>query len=413
MRIGIFTDTYLPYISGLVTSELMLKHALEEAGHQVFVVTANLETFKYEHDEKERIIRMPGIPTGIYDARLTGIYDVRATNQIRKWDLDVIHSQSEFGIGTFARIVAKQLDIPIVHTYHTMYEDYVHYITKGYFVGASKKLVRYLTKFYCDKTIDELVVPSKKAYDLFKKQYNYERNVHIIPTGIEVERFYREKFKDKDIDKIREKYNIKKDDFVLFFVGRLGQEKSVDFLIEAHKDLIKKYNNIKLVIVGDGPEANLYHEMVLNYELNNHVIFTGKVPWDDIPKYYQLAHAFVTASRTETQGLTILEGMGASLPILCANDENFKEFVIDDLNGYLFDDKNDYINKVENLISDSKKLEYMANQARLTADNNSTAVFGSRMLNVYKIAIEKNGKKKDSFLGKLGKNITKNFKGEE
>ena len=171
MRIGIFTETYTPYVSGLVTSELMLKNALEKKGHEVYVVTANLQNFRYEYDEEEHVLRIPGIPTGIYNSRLTSIYPIQAVNKIKSWDLDVIHSQTEFAIGTFARIFAKQYNIPIVHTYHTMYEDYVHYITKGHFNRSSKKIVEYLTKFYCDKTITELIVPTKKAYDLFKEKY--------------------------------------------------------------------------------------------------------------------------------------------------------------------------------------------------------------------------------------------------
>ena len=143
MRIGIFSETYTPYISGLVTSIVMLKNALEKQGHEVYVVTANLDSFKYEYDEKHRIFKIPGIPTGIYDSRLTSIYPIQAVNKIKSWNLDVIHSQTEFAIGTFARIFAKQYNIPIVHTYHTMYEDYFHYITKGYFNRSSKKLVEY------------------------------------------------------------------------------------------------------------------------------------------------------------------------------------------------------------------------------------------------------------------------------
>ena len=147
MRIGIFTETYTPYISGLVTSELMLKNALEKLGRDVYVVTANLESFKYSYDENEKVLRIPGIPTGIYDSRLTGIYPIKAIKKIKSWNLDVIHSQTEFAIGTFARIFAKQHNIPVIHTYHTMYEDYVHYITKGYFTKPGIKLVEYLNKF--------------------------------------------------------------------------------------------------------------------------------------------------------------------------------------------------------------------------------------------------------------------------
>ena len=168
MRIGLFTDTYPPFINGVSTSVYMLKRALEEKGHQVFVVTVNPENMKYEIDEKDKVIRIPGIPIGIYDYRLTGIYPVKAMNTIKKWKLDVIHSHTEFGIGTFARIIAKQFNIPLVHTYHTMYEDYIHYVTKGYFDKSSKKIVEYLTLFYCDKTASELIVPTNKTYKLFK-----------------------------------------------------------------------------------------------------------------------------------------------------------------------------------------------------------------------------------------------------
>ena len=112
MRIGIFTETYEPYISGLVTSEIMLKNALEKQGHEVYVVTANLESFKYEYDEKKRVLKIPGIPTGIYDSRLSSIYPVRAVNKIKSWKLDVIHSQTEFAIGTFAEYLQNNT------TYH-------------------------------------------------------------------------------------------------------------------------------------------------------------------------------------------------------------------------------------------------------------------------------------------------------
>ena len=256
MRIGIFTETYVPYISGLVTSEVMLKNALEKLGHEVYVVTANLESFKYDYDEKERVLKIPGLPTGIYDSRLTSIYPLQAVNKIRSWKLDVIHSQTEFSIGTFARIIAKQYNIPLVHTYHTMYEDYIHYITKGYFNRSSKKLVEYLTKFYCDTTATELIVPTNKTYKLFKEKYKYEKNINIIPTGIEVERFFIENIDKKEIDSLRKVLNISKKDFIVLFVGRLAAEKNIEFLINVQVKLIKKYPNIKLLIVGDGPDKD-------------------------------------------------------------------------------------------------------------------------------------------------------------
>lgn len=388
MRIGIFSDTYTPYISGLVTSELMLKKSLEQMGHEVYVVTANLESFHYEYDEKEKALKIPGIPTGIYDSRLTSIYPIKAINKIKSWNLDVIHSQTEFAIGSFARLFAKQFNIPIVHTYHTMYEDYVHYITKGHFNKSSKKIVEYLTKFYCDKTITELIVPTKKAYDLFKEKYNVDRNIHIIPTGIEIDRFYKENIDNKKLNILRKQYNIKKNDFILIFVGRIAEEKNVPFIIDVMSNLVDKYSNLKMLIIGDGPDKENYENYSKEKETENNIIFTGKVPWEDIPIYYSLGSAFISASRTETQGLTIIEGMASSLPALCIDDESFSGTVVNDLNGYLFKDKKECEEYIQKLIKDRKKLEYLSNGARNSAETHSSKYFGERVYEVYKTAIE-------------------------
>ena len=406
MRIGIFTETYTPYISGLVTSELMLKKALEKKGHEVYVVTANLTNFHYEYDEKEKVLRIPGIPTGIYDSRLTSIYPIKAINKIKSWNLDVIHSQTEFAIGTFARLFAKQYNIPIVHTYHTMYEDYVHYITKGHFDKSSKKLVEYLTKFYCDKTITELIVPTKKAYDLFKKKYNVERNIHIIPTGIEVERFYKEKIDLKKINRLKKQYNISKKDFTAIFVGRIAEEKNIPFIINVTEDLIKTNPNFKLLIVGDGPDKENYEKQVIKKHCENNVIFTGKVSWEDIPVYYQLADIFISASKSETQGLTIIEAMAASLPNLCIDDESFRNTVVDSLNGFLFKDEEDCKKLIIKIMNDKKLLNNMQINARNSAELHSSKYFAEKVLDVYKLAIKN---RKPSYKEKITNFIRKVF----
>ncbi len=388
MRIGLFTDTYPPHINGVSTSILMLKKSLQKLGHQVFVVTLNNDSTKYSYEENGHIIKIPSVPVHIYDYRISGIYPVRCINKIKKWKLDVIHSHTEFSVGTFARIISKQFKIPLVHTYHTMYEDYIHYITKGYFNHTSKKIVEYLTLFYCDKTISELIVPTKKAYDLFKDKYKLRRNVHIVPTGIEIDRFYKEKFTASKINDLRDSIGLKKDDFIILFVGRLASEKNVEFIIDAQRDIAKKYKNIKLLIIGDGPDANKYKELTNKYNLQDNIIFTGKIPWDDVPKYYQLAHCFVSSSKTETQGLTIIEAMASSVPPVAINDESFKNVIIDDLNGKLFETKKDYKNIIFDLYEDRDYLKRLSKQARISSNQFSSKYYAERVLDVYKIAIE-------------------------
>ena len=388
MRIGLFTDTYPPYINGVATSVYMLKEALEKKGHQVFVVTVNSENMKYKYEDNGKTIKIPGFPIGIYDYRLTGIYPIRVINKIKKWKLDVIHSHTEFGVGTFARIISKQLNIPIVHTYHTMYEDYVHYITKGYFDKSSKKLVEYLTLFYCDTTANELIVPTKKTWDLFKEKYCLDKNIYIIPTGIEIERFYIENIEKEKVVSVKERLKLKKDDFVLLFVGRLGKEKNIDFLIECQKDLIKEIPNLKLIIVGDGPEREYFENKVKKLKLNASVIFTGMVSWVDVPSYYQIASLFVTASKTETQGLTVIEAMAAAKPPICINDESFNLTVTDDLNGKIFKNKRDYKKIIVDLYTDKSNIKKMSKQARINAELHSSKHYAESVLDVYKHAID-------------------------
>lgn len=388
MRIGIFTETYTPYISGLVTSEVMLKKGLEKLGHEVYVVTANLESFHYEYDEEERVLKVPGIPTGIYDSRLTSVYPLKAVNKIKSWNLDIIHSQTEFAIGTFARILAYQLDIPLVHTYHTMYEDYIHYITKGYFDKSSKKIVEYLTLFYCDKTATELIVPTKKTYDLFKEKYQVDRNIHIIPTGIELERFYTENIDKKKLASIKRKEKITKDDFIAIFIGRLAQEKNVVFLLDVMKDLVPSLPKLKLLIVGDGPDYDLYKEIIEKDHLENNVIMTGKVAWEEVPYYYHLSDIFLTASHTETQGLTVIEAMASSVVPICIDDESFKNTVIDGLNGRIFNNEKECKEIITELYNDSELTKKLSSQARINSDRFSAKYFAESVLDVYKYAIE-------------------------
>lgn len=389
MRIGIFTDTYPPFINGVSTSIVNLEKALREKGHEVFIVTVNPENMSYRFEEDERIIRIPGIPIGIYDYRLTGIYPLRSINKIKNWNLDIIHSHTEFGVGTYARILAKQFDIPLVHTYHTMYEDYVHYITKGHFDRSSKKIVEYLTMFYCDKTAKQLIVPSKKTYRLFKEKYNIEKDIRIVPTGIEVSRFFKEQFKEEEIDEIRKELKLSKDDFVIMFVGRLAEEKNIEFLLEAQQEIIKKHKNAKLLIVGSGPDYEKFIEWTTSRGLEDNIIFTNAIPWEEIPKYYQLANVFVTASKSETQGLTIIEAMAASIPVVCYKDDAFLDIVVDNLNGKVFEKKEKYIKIIEELIGDSKQLEELSKQARFTAEKHSLEHYAIDILNVYNECLKK------------------------
>lgn len=401
MRIGIFTDTYTPYISGVVTSVVTLKKALEKMGHEVYVVTIAVNG-KHSYDEKEKVLRVTGIESGLYkDVKISTIYPLYALKKMRKWNLDVIHSHTEGSIGTFSRIISKQYDIPLVHTYHTMYEDYMYLVTKGLFDKPAKKLLEYFTTFYCDKMVSELIVPTKKTYDLFKVKYGIKRDIHIIPTGIDIKKFDKNKYIN-DVYKLKESIGLNKNDFILLLVSRISSEKNIEFIIKNHNVINKKYKNIKLVIVGDGPIL----EDLIKKNKNENIIFLGKVPWDQIPLYYQLGDIFVTASKTETQGLTVNEALAASLPVVCIEDESYKYSVIDSYNGYIFKKKKEYIDKVISLYKDKELYNSMSKQAEDFSSNFSQERFADSILEVYKKAIDK---ERISLFDKI-KNIIKGVK---
>ena len=405
MRIGLFTDTYPPYINGVSTSVLMLKQGLEKLGHEVYVVTVNSENFHYK--KEDNVLMIPGIPIGIYDFRMTSLYPLRALKIIKSWNLDVIHTHTEFAVGTFARLIAKQYNIPLVHTYHTMYEEYIYYITKGYFDGASKKLVEYLTLFLCDKTVEELIVPTKKTYDLFKEKYKVKRDVHIIPSGIDVTRFYKENVDLLSIKSLKKELNIKKDDFVILFVGRIAKEKSIDFLIKNLKTILKKVPKARMIIVGDGPDMNELALLVRENKLDKHVIFTGKVPWSEIPKYYQLANVFVTASKTETQGLTVIEAMAAEKPVVAIKDESFELVMKDKQDGLFFETKEEYQRLIIELYNNPSYAKMIAKQARITANAYNPEVYAKRVLEVYESVINKDTNTLKKVINKVKKVFVK------
>lgn len=381
MRIGLFTDVYLPCISGMVVAVDNLKKALEKQGHKVFVITTNSDFRKRRFVREGDVIKIPGVPSFIYDYNFTIVYPFKALKIIEKLNLDIIHSHTELTIGKLGKNVAKKLGIPFIQTLHTMYEDEVDYVTKGHFKTFSRKVVRkYLRSFY-NKNVDEVIVPSKKVFNMLKCEYKVDTNINIIPNGIELNRFL-----ECDLDKVfslKKKYGIKDDDFVMLFVGRLGYEKNIDFLIEAHKRIVNRHKKVKLLIVGDGPDYDLLVSLVNDLKLEENVIFTGKVCYDEIHNYYHLADVLVTASRCESQGLTLIEALASKVLVCAIKTDVFLPVVKPFYNGMLFKNKLDYVFIINNLISHSKRVLKMKKNTVCSVLDYSLDTYGKRVLEVY------------------------------
>ena len=271
--------------------------------------------------------------------------------------------------------------------------------------------MEYLTKFYCDRTATELIVPTTKTYKLFKEKYKVEKNINIIPTGIEVERFFKENVDTKELGVLRKTLRLDKKDFVILFVGRLGEEKNVEFLINAHKDLINKHPNIKLIIVGDGPDKEKYEKLTHELDLDKSIIFTGIAAWDEMPYYYHISDVFATASKTETQGLTVIEAMASNVVPVCMKDEAFESMITDELNGLIFKNHEEYVKQILKLYENPTELKKLDKQARIQAESYSSKYYADKVLAVYQRAIkEKENENRFGIISKIAKNIKERLK---
>lgn len=387
MKIAIFSDTYIPDINGVATSTRILKDELVKHGHEVVVVTSELPSDSdYMDDPDDNILRVPGLEIqALYGYRACNIYSFKGMRELKGMNIEVIHVQTEFGIGIFGRIVGETLNIPVVYTYHTMWADYSHYVNpvnSGAIDGLIKKAITRISKFYGDNST-ELIVPSLKTKEALEK-YGLDKEVHIIPTGLELDKFDPKNKNNELIEQIKEQYGIK-DQFVVTFLGRIAKEKSIDVLIDAIKEVVKVYDNVLCLIVGGGPQLDELKELVKDDQINDYVIFTGAKSGEEVPSYYHLSNVFVSASVTETQGLTYIEAMASGIPAVARYDKNLEDVIDDGVNGYFFNETSELVDILLNLIhNDYSK---MSEAAYLSAMKFSSEVFYEKVIDVYQQAI--------------------------
>ena len=241
---------------------------------------------------------------------------------------------------------------------------------------------------------------------MLKDEYGVKNDIHIIPTGIAIDRFFKENVDPKYVEQLRNKYNIKKNDFLIISVGRVAIEKSFDFLIKAMPKLIEKHPNIKLMIVGDGPAREDIDQLIKEQKVEDHVIMTGKAMWDDMPYYYAAADVFATASTSETQGLTIVEAMAANLVPICIEDEAWTAQITDNISGIIFHNEKEYINDIIKIYEDKKLRNTLSVQAKERANEFGSDMYATRVLRVYEKTLQEFKKKnKRGILSTVAKRI--------
>jgi len=378
MNIGIFTDAYYPQVSGVVTSTFILKNELIRLGHSVTIITVAHP----DVEEEEGIMRLPSIPFFLLPSQRVGmIYSRKIMLKIKKLDLDIIHTQTEFSIGIFGRIVAKKLDIPVVHTYHTMYEDYIHYVSRGIMLKPASQFAKKVSKLYC-RDCSAIIVPTLKVKDALQ-HYGLLRHIDIIPTGVDIEPFRRSNYNEELIQDEKRSFGINDNEPVVLFIGRLAKEKSVDIIINSMLELIVKIPNCKLLIVGDGPERENLEALVNQLNIEKSVVFTGEKPWAEIGRYYQMGNVFVGASLTETQGLTFTEAMAAQIPVVAKYDKNLDDLIKDKINGRIFYKDEDLSEILYEVLTDKRECDLMVKNAYEGIEKLSSKCFGESVEKVY------------------------------
>lgn len=389
MRIGLFSDTYLPDINGVVTSIETLRKGLIEEGHEVFVVAnhSSILSVKYE----DNVLLLPGIELKfLFDYNLSGPMNFRGYEIVKSMNLDIIHVHTEFGVGIFARICANQLDIPLVYTYHTTYEDYTHYVNlfnSSMIDSVAKQAVAKLSKILSSPATS-IITPSKKTKKMLQG-YGITKPINVVPTGIDLIRFDDSEELAHQRQLIRHNYGIGQDSKVFIFVGRIAEEKSISLMLQAFKELLNQQSDVYLLIVGSGPDLDKSKEWVKQQGLEANIYCIGRVENTQIAGFYHAADAFVSASLTETQGLTYIEAMACGLPIFASDMNVLSDLLFEGKTGFFFDDVNSFVDKAKTFLSylDSQ-VSQMKLDCRETVKPYDSRIFTKSIVDVYKNTID-------------------------
>ncbi len=392
MKVLITTDWFLPTTNGVVTSVINLRNELEKRGHDVRVLTL-VQTDKNCSERNTYYIKSFSVGKIYPQARMMRSLATKEVKEIIEWKPDIIHSQCEFSTYLFARHIAKKTNAPIIHTYHTVYEDYTHYFSFSKRVG--RQTVKMFTRAILRNTQD-VIVPTDKVNKLLH-DYHVKQPIYTVPTGIDLDR-YAARISKEIIAQKKKELGILEHQFVLIYLGRVAKEKNieevVDYVGRVHSQ------NIRLLIVGDGPDMKALRDYVEEVGADRYVIFTGRVDRDRVNEYYQLGDVFVSASTSETQGLTYIEALASGVPLLCRKDECLDDVIDDGVNGFQYENFEEFSNYLKILDKDGKLDEKYKQSALEKAERFSTQRFGEDVEKIYCKALEEKSEKEKYLLDK-------------
>ena len=394
MRIGLFTDTFPPEINGVANSTAILRNVLEEHGHTVFVVCTGLNRGNV-WEENGRVLRISGVELPfLYGYVMASPFHRKLIQTIAGLKLDIIHVQTEFGVGMFAHACAKKLGIPMVNTYHTTWEDYTHYFNPMHLRAVEKtgrRGIAYFSKKITD-AVQEIITPSSKTKSLLES-YGIRKPINIIPTGLDLKKFSADlRTPEARLAKRRE-LGYEEKDRILIYVGRLAEEKGLDMVIRGVEKAVSDGVDIKLLIVGGGPDLERLQELVKKDRLEHFVQLTGPMPSDTVPAVYACADAFISASLSETQGMTFIEALASGIPLFARHDDVLDDLLEENVTGWFFESEDELKELLAAFVrKPAEELEAMRSDCLEKVKPYTNEVFYERMISVYERVVKGYGK---------------------
>ncbi len=326
MKIAMFSDSYLPYASGVVRSVETFATELRRLGHEVHVIAPAYPGYR---DEDPHVIRVPSYRfSSRSDFRLAPPFGRRLTRRAAALDPDIIHSHSPFLLGSLGSAVAAKLAVPLVFTHHTMYADYAHYF-KWLPRRLTKHLVNKHVLAYCRRAA-RVIAPSPGLRELLIEA-GVEQEIDVLATGVDSS----EAGGATDARALRARFAVPINAPLLLFVGRLGREKNLTTLLEAAAAAMAAHSEARLLLAGDGPERLKLERLASKLGIGDRTIFTGVLSRLDVAAAYRAADLFVFASLTETQGLVLAEALAAGLPVVAVRATGVDYMVTDGVDGLL------------------------------------------------------------------------------
>lgn len=380
MKILLTSDWPVSAVNGVAISIMNLYKELKKLGHDVKVLSLSDNSDFYKDGD---FYYVKSFEIHIYpEVRATLHFHNKYVNELVKWKPDIVHSQCEFFTYSIANTIAARSSCPIVHTYHTLYEHYTSYVLAN--EKITKPLLHQLIKWRL-KDADLVIAPTEKVYSRLEGLVN--GHIEIMPTGIDLSK-YDNPPDQLEISKLKEKYNIPRDKKILLSLGRVGKEKNYDESIDNFNKLLKVRDDVIFMIVGDGPYLPEVKENVKRLAIQDKVIFTGLIKPSETVKYYSIADIFISASVSETQGLTYIEALANGLPEVCRHDDALIGVVENGYNGYLYEDSQGYIEAINILLDNEDILKQMAMNAKESSEKFSMKYFGENAERIYKLALE-------------------------